>query len=206
MTALALFDADDSPQAAAASKLRLVDVARRIYFTRRQRDRAFGDGPPVFRDHAWDMLLDLFVASAEGRSISACSAAIASCAAQSTGLRCLDYLVERGLVRRVLDPANGRRSVVKMTAKARGMMIEALTSTGDAWLPQSCTGKAYLRGRSNCFLYARSGRIAVGALMSARQPYERLGGPVPAAVAARTAALRANLSLNSNTGTVFFAG
>lgn len=134
MTTLASFDADKTLRAA-ASRLSLVDVARRIYFTHRQRDRAFGGGPPVFRDHACDMLLDLFVASEEGRSISACSVAIASCAAQSTGLRRLDDLVKRGLVRRVLDPADGRRFVVEITAKARGMMIEALTSTGDAWLP-----------------------------------------------------------------------
>jgi len=115
--------------------MRLVDVARRIYLTRRQRDRAFGGGPLVFRDHAWDMLLDLFVAGEECRAISACSAAIASCAPQSTGLRCLDDLVERGLVRKVPDPRDGRRSVVEMTDEARGKMIEALRSTRDAWLP-----------------------------------------------------------------------
>ena len=134
MTLLALVDEDEALIPADGSRMRPVEVARCIYLTRRLRDRAFGEAAPVFRDLAWDMLLDLFVAGEECRTISACSAAIASCAPQSTGLRCLDDLVERGLVRRVVDPADGRRSVVEMTEEARSMMIDALTSTRDAWL------------------------------------------------------------------------
>jgi hypothetical protein len=81
------------------------------------------------------MPLDLFVAGEEGRSISACSAAIASCAPQSTGLRCLDDMVARGLVRRVIDPRDGRRSVVEITAEARGTMVAVLSLTRDEWIP-----------------------------------------------------------------------
>ena len=116
---------------------KLVEVARQLYADRRVRDREFGGSGAVFRDHAWDMLLDLFIASEEGRSISACSAAIAACAPQSTGLRCLNEMVARGLVKRTVDPSDGRRSMVEITPIAQLSMTAVLTTTRNSWRAKS---------------------------------------------------------------------
>ena len=99
-----------------------VQAAARLYAQRRARDRTFGRLGALFRDPAWDIVLDLYVAESEGRSVSVSSAAIASGTPMSTGLRCIDAMVEDGLVRREPDPSGARRSFAVLTGEARGAL------------------------------------------------------------------------------------
>lgn len=80
----------------------------------------------MFRDPAWDIALDLYVAGEERRCVSASSASIASRTPMSTGLRCIDRMVEAGVLRRSGDPVDARRSLVYLTAQARVSMEEYL--------------------------------------------------------------------------------
>lgn len=66
-------------------------------------------GIPVFRDPAWDMLLDLLVASDEGRRVSVTSLCHASGVPTTTALRHVERLDELGLIDRTADPSDRRR-------------------------------------------------------------------------------------------------
>ncbi|OYY92075.1 MAG: hypothetical protein B7Y45_00885 [Sphingomonas sp. 28-66-16] len=110
-----------------------LDTARRLIAVRKLRDRSFGDAARLFRDPAWNMLLDLFVAYEEGRHISASSAAIASGAPQSTGLRWVDDMVARGYAVRIDDRTDGRRSFVEISDDAHAMMVELLANVALHW-------------------------------------------------------------------------
>ncbi|WP_213982724.1 MarR family transcriptional regulator [Sphingomonas sp. dw_22] len=66
-------------------------------------------GIPVFRDPAWDMLLDLLVASEEGRRVSVTGLCHASGVPTTTALRHVDRLDALGLIDRTADPADRRR-------------------------------------------------------------------------------------------------
>lgn len=66
-------------------------------------------GIPVFRDPSWDMLLDLLVASEEGRRVSVTGLCHASGVPTTTALRHVERLDELGLIDRVADPADRRR-------------------------------------------------------------------------------------------------
>lgn len=66
-------------------------------------------GIPVFRDPSWDMLLDLLVASEEGRRVSVTGLCHASGVPTTTALRHVERLDELGLIDRTADPADRRR-------------------------------------------------------------------------------------------------
>jgi DNA-binding MarR family transcriptional regulator len=66
-------------------------------------------GIPVFRDPAWDMLLDLLVAEEEGRQVTVTGLCHASGVPVTTALRHVDRLDELGLIYRTADPADKRR-------------------------------------------------------------------------------------------------
>ena len=101
-----------------------VDMARRILRGRRIRETLFPPG--LFADPAWDMLLDLFVASAEDRRIYVSSLCIASSVPPTTALRWIDNLENAGLVTRQRDPEDGRRVFVYLLPGARDQISAAL--------------------------------------------------------------------------------
>jgi DNA-binding MarR family transcriptional regulator len=109
---------------------RALRIVKRLYAVRRQRDRAFGRTADVFRDPAWDMMLELFAAGIEGRKISVSSAAHVACIPQTTAIRLVDQLVARKLLRRVADPGDGRRTLLELTPMARDMMWGFLATLG----------------------------------------------------------------------------
>lgn len=101
-------------------------LAERFIRLRRKRDSTFGDR--LFADPAWDMMLDLFQASKkDARPISVTSLCIASAVPNTTALRWIDALVQKGLLARHADEHDGRRTFVSLTDEALRKMEEVLS-------------------------------------------------------------------------------
>lgn len=105
-----------------------LSLARRIYASRRQRGVIFGN-EELFGEPAWDILLDLYIAQAEGKTVSVSSACIGSAAPPTTGLRWLGVLAEQGLVLREHDPDDQRRVLVRLTEKGTEAMDAYFSAT-----------------------------------------------------------------------------
>lgn len=74
-------------------------------------------GAPLFRDPAWDMLLELFVAHETGRKLSVSSLCYSSGVPPTTALRQLARLEKHGFVKREGDQTDNRRCFVLATPK-----------------------------------------------------------------------------------------
>jgi hypothetical protein len=61
-------------------------------------------GRRLFCDPSWDILLELFVSTLEGRKVTVSTACMAACAPTTTALRHIAYLVQEGLVVRRPHP------------------------------------------------------------------------------------------------------
>ena len=109
-------------------EIAVLSLAQARYRQRRLRDRYFGE--ELFREPAWDILLDLYIAHSEGKSISVTSMSCAAGVPACTGLRWLAKLERRNLVRRTRAPADGRLVCVEITPEARAKMTELLRRFG----------------------------------------------------------------------------
>lgn len=110
---------------------RYAKMAKDAYAVRRRRGAIFASDD-IFGEPAWDILLDLYVAHAEGKPVSVSSACIGSAAPPTTGLRWLGVLAEQELVLRQHDPEDQRRVLVCLTEKGLTAMDEYFSSTGMA--------------------------------------------------------------------------
>lgn len=116
----------------AASRRRRVALAlaREFYAGRRRRSRFFS--ADLFGEPTWDILLDLYVASCEGRSVPTTSACIGAHVPPTTALRWLRILETRGLVAREEDGRDGRRTFVHLTTRGMTAIESFLGSMGNA--------------------------------------------------------------------------
>ena len=96
------------------------ELLRDIIRARRLRAQFFGHG--LFADPAWDILLDLFAARMEGRSVAVSSLCIAAAVPATTALRWIRQLTDQALLRRVADPQDGRRVFIELTDSAVATM------------------------------------------------------------------------------------
>lgn len=83
---------------------------------------------------SWEMVLDLYVASQEGRRIDVTGLCLASGVAPTTALRYVDLLAEDELIGRVDDEHDGRRAFVTMSDRLRSAIED--------WLDQADVGLA----------------------------------------------------------------
>ena len=108
----------------------LVRLAAALISIRRIRAKHVGED--LFRDPAWDMLLDLFVRQARNHRTSVTSLCTASCSPDATALRWIDLLVDRGLIVREKCTEDARRVWVSLTGegmtKMRRFLIDALNN------------------------------------------------------------------------------
>ena len=102
-----------APAPAATGENRRLAVLKSLQQSRVARDKFFPKG--LFEDPCWDMLLDLMANHLRGRRISVSSLCMASGVAQTTALRRISELHDRGLVRRIADEKDGRRVFVELT-------------------------------------------------------------------------------------------
>jgi hypothetical protein len=119
------------PRAARSSRTHL-GLARKAYALRRKRAAIFGN-PDLFGEPAWDILLDLFIAHAEGKPVSVSSACIGSAAPATTGLRWLGVLADEGLILRENDADDNRRVLVRLSSAGLAAMerfFDAEAETG----------------------------------------------------------------------------
>lgn len=93
-----------------------LDRAKAYYRKRRAREHMFGNAV-LFADPAWDILIDLFIASEEGRQVSVSSACIAAAVPDSTALRWVTVLENCGLIVRTNDPFDARRIFIALTSE-----------------------------------------------------------------------------------------
>ena len=75
-------------------------------------------GRRLFCDPSWDILLELFVSTLEGRKVTVSTACMAACAPTTTALRHIAYLVQEGLVVRRPHPADARSTYLELTPQA----------------------------------------------------------------------------------------
>ena len=92
---------------------------------RRERDRLFGKD--MFSEPNWEILLELFIAHHEGRETAVKTACFASKVPQTTALRYIAHLVERGFVVRQPHPVDSRCTHLRLTERGLALMIEYFT-------------------------------------------------------------------------------
>ena len=85
-------------------------VVKGVIKSRNVREQIFGTD--IFRDPAWDMLLDLYVNRDEGRETSVSSLCIAAGVPATTGLRYIAAMEELGFLTRRKDHRDARRVLI----------------------------------------------------------------------------------------------
>jgi hypothetical protein len=104
----------------AISDSKLATVASSFYGLRRLRAKYFD--PALVAEPAWDMLLDLFIASIRGARVATTSLCLAARVPQATGLRWIAVLQKHSLVRRYKALDDHRLKLVEITPKGFSLM------------------------------------------------------------------------------------
>lgn len=116
----------DAPAAASPSEhgpLALA-VARALLALQASRQKAIPG--ELFSDPAWDMLLDLFVAAGEQRSVCVSSLCLAAHIPVSTAHRWVQALARSGAITRREDPLDRRRIFVELPPAVMAAMESEL--------------------------------------------------------------------------------
>jgi DNA-binding MarR family transcriptional regulator len=109
---------DDQPRPDAAigpdeAQPRLIDQLSLSIQLRRMRKSHFGTAQ--MSGAVWDMMLDLMLANANGRTLSASDLATGAGVPLSSGLRMIAAIEGAGLARRTIDERDRRRTIVRLT-------------------------------------------------------------------------------------------
>lgn len=103
-------------------------LVHQVIRQRRLRERYFD--AELFADPAWDILLDLTAARAEGRRVSVTSLCIAAAVPATTALRWIAQMTESGLLVREQDPEDKRRAFVALSEPAADAMARYFDELG----------------------------------------------------------------------------
>lgn len=93
---------------------------RSLLKLRRNRDRFFDTD--LFADPAWDMLLELYAASISQIRTSVGGLCVAAAVPQTTALRWIGHLEDKGMILRRPDPTDGRRHYLMLSPAALASM------------------------------------------------------------------------------------
>ena len=110
---------------------RLIDQLSLSIQLRRMRKSHFGAAVQM-TGATWDMMLDLMLANANGRTLSASDLATGAGVPLSSGLRMIAALEAQGLVKRSIDERDRRRSLVRLTEAGTEKMASYFEKFGTA--------------------------------------------------------------------------
>jgi len=102
----------------------LVEGARQLLQARIKMAELVPKG--LFRDPAWDMMLELFISGEEGGILFVKQLMIASGESSGAAMRRIDRLENADLIERIPDPLDHRRVIVRLTDRGRSAMIAML--------------------------------------------------------------------------------
>lgn len=85
----------------------------------------------LFRDSAWDMMLELFISEGEGGVLYVKHIMLASGESAAAAMRRIDRLHEADFIKRIPDPLDQRRVIVRLTERGRRAMIAMLKHVFD---------------------------------------------------------------------------
>lgn len=80
----------------------------------------------LFREPDWDMLLDLLASECEDEEVSITALCFASRASTSTAIRMINQLIAKGLVERIRDPNDRRRSFIRLSGATSAVLNQYL--------------------------------------------------------------------------------
>lgn len=100
----------------------------------------------LFREPGWDMLLDLLASEYEGELVSISALCFASRASTSTAIRMIKQLVAKGLVERIRDPNDRRRSFIRLREATSAVLTQYLQTVRHEGAPAEAD-QPPLRGR-----------------------------------------------------------
>lgn len=106
------------------------ELATMLYKERRDRDLMLPEAKTFWSEPAWDMLLDLFIATEEGREVNVKGACIGACVPSTTGLRWIAQLVKARMIWRGIDPFDGRKGTLGLTRETMAGMRRYLDRVG----------------------------------------------------------------------------
>jgi DNA-binding MarR family transcriptional regulator len=116
---LTAYDEDNGEDADfAGSMATRYALAKELYAERRQIHKIF-ETAGFATSPAWDIMLDLFQAGAQLKSVSVTSACVGAACPATTALRHLRLLERDGFVERLSDPNDKRRAFVALTREGR---------------------------------------------------------------------------------------
>lgn len=107
-----------------------LEGVRRMIRLRRRRERLFaeaGIGGDLFGEPAWDILLEAYLARKQKQETSVTSLCHAAAAPQSTALRHIKLMVDKGLLVRRDDPRDQRRVFIAISDFAADLMEQLLS-------------------------------------------------------------------------------
>jgi CheY-like chemotaxis protein/DNA-binding MarR family transcriptional regulator len=119
-------DTPPAPDPAAATADLTPDVVAQIITARRQRQRFFAD--EAITEEIWDMLLEILLCRLKGSRVSVSSLGFAVGVPISTTLRWVRDLTDKGILKRVHDPDDGRRSFVELSADTERRMLDCIAA------------------------------------------------------------------------------
>jgi len=108
---------EDAERAVAMHHADLTEFARQILAGRKQRERFFD--PVLFSNPAWDILLNLYLADADGQSVDLFESCGPSAVPHGVALRWLAYLKQEEMVIEIPDPAQTGRTVIQLSEQTR---------------------------------------------------------------------------------------
>lgn len=124
-------DADEAVDAKRRAKA--VAAVEQMYKFRRRREQAIEDvfGMAIFADPAWDMLLDLYLRTANGKEVSVSSACIGANAPGTTALRYIAELEKLEVIDRHPHPTDKRSYLVRLSKRAMLLMDDLCSNFAD---------------------------------------------------------------------------
>lgn len=123
-----LSPASPSPQQPSAMMLDARSVAKRLLAQRMSRFDFFS--AELFHEPAWDMLLALFVAHDEQRTMNVKTLVASAHAPVTTSQRWIDHLYKLNLIHRVIDPVDRRRMEITLSDSGYKAVMAYLEHVG----------------------------------------------------------------------------